>query len=110
MNIANVFLISVSAVVGLAVVGAQAPADNWSQFRGNPRLTGTAASTLPGTPALKWTFEAGDAIDSSPAIADGTVYVAASNGDLSAVDLATGMRRWKYAAGALIGGTLGPGA
>ena len=71
-------------------VGAQAPADNWAQFRGNARLTGIATSAPPAAPALRWTFEAGEAIDSSPAIADGTVYVATSNGDLVAIDLGFG--------------------
>ena len=54
-----------------AVVSAQAPpiADAWPQFRGNPRLTGVAASTPPATLKVLWTYEAGDSIDSSAAIA-----------------------------------------
>ena len=49
--------------------------DAWPQFRGNPQLTGVAASTLPATLKLLWTYEAGDSIESSAAIVDGAVYV-----------------------------------
>ena len=87
---------------------AQAPADGWSQFRGNARLTGIATSAPPAAPALRWSYEAGEAIDSSPAIADGSVYVGTSNGDLVAIDLASGKPRWKYATGSQIGATLEP--
>ena len=52
---------------------------------------------------MLWTYEAGDVIDSSAAIADGVVYVGGGNGDLLALDLASGKLRWKYATGNLIG-------
>ena len=78
------------------LVAQQPIAADWPQFRGNPQLTGVASSTLP--PALKvmWTFDAGDAIESSAAIADGTVYVGSAAGELVALDLQTGAVRWKY--------------
>ena len=44
------------------------PADNWSQFRGNPRLTGVSDSKVPADLKLLWTYEAGDSIESSAAI------------------------------------------
>src|SRR5258707_8818314 len=47
-------------------------ADDWPQFRGNPSLTGIATSAVPKTLKLLWTFEAGDSIESSAAIVDGT--------------------------------------
>src|SRR5215467_7306175 len=37
-------------------------ADDWPQFRGNPSLTGIAASPVPKTLKLLWTFEAGESI------------------------------------------------
>ena len=54
---------------------AGAAADAWPQFRGNPQLTGVAPSALPATLKVLWTYEAGDSIESSAAIADGAVYV-----------------------------------
>src|SRR6266545_7735490 len=72
-----------------AIVCAQAPTavTNWPQFRGNARLTGVAAA-LPDTLKLKWTYEAGESIESSAAIADGAVFVGSSKGELLAIDLA----------------------
>src|SRR6266496_3333076 len=63
-----------AAAFGIAL-SAQTPASNWPQFRGNARLTGVAPTAPPDTLKLKWTYEAGESIESSPAVADGTVYV-----------------------------------
>ena len=80
-----------------------APADAWRQFRGSPRLTGVAGSALPAALKLLWTYDTGDVIDSSAAIADGVVYIGAGSGDLIALDLASGKVRWKYTTGNIIG-------
>ena len=82
---------------GLAV------ADEWPQFRGNLQLTGVSTSVLPAQLSLLWTYEAGDAIESSAAISGGFVYVGVATGELIAVDLQTGKPRWKYKAGDAIG-------
>ena len=76
------------------VVGAQQT--SWPQFRADPQLTGVSATALP--PALKvlWTFDAGEAIESSAAIADGAVFVGSAAGELIALDFQTGAVRWKY--------------
>src|SRR5919112_4416290 len=86
-------------IVGATIqIGAQAPADRWPQFRGSPNLLGTTAATLPPQLKVQWTYEAGDAIESSAAIADGVVYVGSANGELHAVNLADGKGKWKYKA------------
>src|SRR6266581_1136389 len=78
---------------------AESPAQGeWTQFRGNPQLTGVAASSLPANLKLLWTYEAGDSIESSAAISGGAVYVGVQTGDLVAIDLQTGKLRWKYRA------------
>lgn len=59
-------------------------------------LTGVTTAAVPSTLKLLWTYDAGDAIESSAAIADGAVYVGSVNGFLTAVDLATGKERWRY--------------
>ena len=46
------------------------------------------AATLPEPLKLLWSYDAGDVIESSAAIVDGTVYVGAGVGDLLAIDLA----------------------
>src|SRR5271155_4249628 len=73
-----------------------AAADDWPQFRGNPSLTGVSTSAVPKTLKLLWTFEAGDSIESSAAIVDGTVYVGSQSSELIAVNLADGTLKWKY--------------
>jgi len=59
-----------------AVVGClPARAQDWPQFRGNPQLTGVTEAVLPVSLKLLWTYEAGEAIESSAAIVGGSVYV-----------------------------------
>ena len=87
-------------VVAPAMGEDQESSDNWSQFRGNPRLTGVASTTLPADLKLLWTYEAGEAVESSAAVVDGVVYVASSYpGELVALDLKDGAVRWKYPVG-----------
>ena len=80
-----------------------APANEWRQFRGTPTLTGTSSATLPATLKVLWTYQLGEIIESSAAIANGVVYVGGGDGDLVALDLASGKLRWKYTTGNLIG-------
>lgn len=75
---------------------AQAHWGAWPQFRGEPLLTGVSSSTMTATPKLLWTYEAGDTIESSAAIADNTVYVGSASGELLAIDFQTGQAKWKY--------------
>jgi outer membrane protein assembly factor BamB len=79
----------------LALGGLNAGSQNWAQFRGSGGLTGVSSSRLPETLRLLWTYEAGESVESSPAIVEGTVFVGVQPGDLVAVDLATGRERWK---------------
>ena len=85
-------------IVVLLLAGPLRAADEWPQFRGNPQLTGVTSATIPSTLKLLWTYDAGDSIESSAAIADGSVYVGVDSADLLAIDLQTGKLRWKYRA------------
>ena len=58
----------------------------WPQFRGNPQLTGVSSTALPAALKVMWTFDAGEAIESSAAIADGAVFVGSAAGELIALD------------------------
>jgi outer membrane protein assembly factor BamB len=96
-------LVAVMAAPLAAQTPSRAAAGAWPQFRANPSLTGVADAAPPANLKLLWTYEAGDSIESSAAIADGVVYVGVGNGDLIAVDLDSGALRWKYATGHFIG-------
>ena len=86
-------------MLALAVWGgathAQAPATAWPQFRGSAPLVGTTQATLPAQLKVQWTYDAGDAIDSSAAIVGGVVYVGSAKGELHAVNLSDGKLKWK---------------
>ena len=80
----------------MAMHAQDTPADNWSQFRGNHRLTGVSASTVPNELKLLWTYEAGESIESSAAIVGGTVFVGSQKGELISLNLDNGAVFWKY--------------
>src|SRR5688572_18646108 len=68
-------LVSVISLLSVPSIRAQAAADAWPQFRGSSALLGTTAATLPAQLKVLWTYEAGDAIESSAAVVDGVAYV-----------------------------------
>jgi eukaryotic-like serine/threonine-protein kinase len=91
-------LAALVVTIGLsgASTRAQAPATSWPQFRGSAPLTGLSSASLPPSLKVQWTYEAGEAIESSAAIADGAVYVTVASGELVALSLDKGQVRWKY--------------
>ena len=79
-------------------ITATAYGDTWNTFRGNPQLTGVAAIALPDNLHLLWTYTAQDAIESTAAIHENTVYVGSLDSQLYALDLITGSLKWQYQA------------
>lgn len=89
-------------VVILAVFPGCGPGDggptpsaaDWPMFRGDPEHTGqaTSAITLPLT--LKWSFQAGSALLSSPAVSGDRLFVGSY-----AVKAATGKKLWEFETG-----------
>jgi outer membrane protein assembly factor BamB len=86
-----------AAAFALLVLAA-APAGADSMFRGDPAHTGTSSAVGPRElHGVRWRFVTGGRVNSSPAWSSGTVYVGSDDGNLYAVDGATGRERWKYA-------------
>ncbi len=105
MRVLNLFiavcLLPFSFLFQTSLAGPTSPqlytsADHWPQFRGNLQLTGISLTAVPRDLKLLWTYEAGELIESSAAIQDGTVYVGSQKGELVALDLQSGSVRWKY--------------
>ena len=75
----------------------------WAMFRHDLGHSGTidSNSILPQG-ELKWVFSTGAPIHSSPAVADGIVYVGSRDFKLYALDVATGAKRWEYKTGSWV--------
>jgi hypothetical protein len=71
-SVATTLLMIAAAAGGHASTDRETPAEVWPQFRGNHRLNGVSTSSLPAQLTLQWTYEAGEPIESSAAIANGT--------------------------------------
>lgn len=66
-------------------------------YRGGPGHDGQLTGPPPaGAPRLAWRFDTGGEVYSSPAIADGLLFVAGKDGILYALDAASGAERWRY--------------
>jgi eukaryotic-like serine/threonine-protein kinase len=91
------------SAVAVALLSVLSFAQDTAMFRGNPQHTAVYdAAGAPQFHALKWKFETKSQIHSSPAVANGVVYVGSTSSNLLALDLETGKLRWKFKTGARI--------
>jgi eukaryotic-like serine/threonine-protein kinase len=101
----------VQAVVMCALTagGAPALADDCPQFRCSTDRAGSAVSAI--TPAnvptlgREWSLITGARVHGSPALSAGALYAGSDDGDLYAVDSATGRQRWAFRTGGPIWST-----
>jgi outer membrane protein assembly factor BamB len=71
--------------------------------RGNPAHTGEQPGPAPsGAPTIRWRFTTNAPIASSPAVADGRVFVGSDDGFLFAVNIADGTVHWGVGLGSRI--------
>lgn len=71
-----------------------------SMFRGDANHSGVASSTAPRQmPQVKWSFPTGDRIVSSPVWFDGLVIFGSDDGNVYAVEAASGRQRWMHRTG-----------
>jgi outer membrane protein assembly factor BamB len=84
------------------VVYAQALSVSWTGFRHDSQNTGRSTLAGPKTNKLKWKFQTGDGVDSSPVIGrDGTIYIGSLDKKLYAIK-PDGMLKWTYDVGSKI--------
>lgn len=74
------------------------PAGDWPVFRGDASLRGVATGALPAKLVLRWTYQTGDAVKSSPVIAGGRVFIGTGKGQVVALAAKTGALLWTFAA------------
>lgn len=85
----------IAALVLLAAITSNSHGQ--STFHGDVARTGVYPGTGPiEAPAVKWTFTAAGPIVTSPAIADGVVYIGSMSGHLYAIDRETGREKWNF--------------
>lgn len=86
-----------TAVLAGAVGAGDAPFKaDWPNFRNGPALTGVTDDKLPDNFELLWEYPTADGSNSTPAIADGRVYVGTLAGDILCLELATGKKIWAH--------------
>lgn len=71
-----------------------------AMFRGGPSHPGVYAPAGSTYVGLQWTFRTPGDVIGSPTVADDVVYVASGDGGLYAIDLLTGVERWRRELGA----------
>lgn len=86
------------ALVTLAA-GWQSRAEGQAMFRGDPAHSGVYSQAPRQFHRVKWKFPTGDRIISSPVFADGAVYFGSDDGNVYAVDAATGRELWRNVTG-----------
>jgi len=69
---------------------------NWLMERGNPQRSGSYGKALNHPIKFRWSYETGKGAISSPAVAEGIVYVAAFDGYLFALEGNSGEIKWEY--------------
>jgi outer membrane protein assembly factor BamB len=76
---------------------------DWTMFRHDSSRTG-AADIIATNPRgeLKWSFQTGREVSSSPAVANGMVYFGSRDFKLYALDIDTGEKQWEFQAGSWI--------
>src|SRR5262245_27871529 len=79
----------------VALVAPSALAADWPIHRGNATQTGVSDEKLPDALGIRWEFKTKNAIEGSPVIADGIIYVGSADKHLYAIDLKTGALKWK---------------
>ena len=69
-----------------------------SMFRGDMQHSGVYNATgVPKFERVRWKFQTQGRVISSPAIANGTIYIGSTDQNLYAVEVETGNQKWKFA-------------
>jgi outer membrane protein assembly factor BamB len=98
---------AVASSFALAAVASAdgAPAVGALGFRGASR-DGSFAGRVPATrPEPVWTFATDGPVRSSPLLHDGTLFFGSGDGNLYALDAASGRERWRYATAGAVDGS-----
>jgi outer membrane protein assembly factor BamB len=85
--------------VARAAQSAADPVDWWPMFHHDLNRTGCSTSTAPTTNASLWINYTFGQVESSPAVANGIVYVGSDDGHVYALYAANGSQVWSFSTG-----------
>ena len=77
----------------------------WPMHRGGPSLIGQAPGEISDSVELVWTFDTGEPVASSAAIANGRVFVGSNSGRIHALELSSGKELWSFETGGAVEAT-----
>lgn len=87
-----VVILMVVFLHGMAVLAL----DEWPMFHHDLALLGYSTSPAPDTNDILWIYDTNSTVSSSPAIADGILYVGAVDSNLYAIDALDGSLVWTF--------------
>ncbi len=79
--------------------GESLEVDWWPMWGHDLNHTGYSTSPAPDTNNIIWTYTTGSIVLSSPAVADGKVYVGSHDNNVYCLNASTGVHIWNYATG-----------
>ena len=85
--------------VSTGVVDQSGSVDWWTMFRHNLSHTGYSTSSAPSTANVQWNYMTAGQVRSSPAVADGIVFVGSYDDKVYALNATTGTLIWSYTTG-----------
>ena len=74
----------------------------WSMFHYNQYRVGATPASAPSSPSQMWKFPTGSFVYSSPAVADGLVFVASYDTNVYAIDEYSGQQKWAFYTGSVL--------
>ncbi len=84
---------------GPEVLSGSGPSGNvdwWPMFHHDLTHEGYSTSNAPNTNQILWSNATGGAVWSSPAVAEGVVYIGSNDGNVYALSTSTGAFIWSY--------------
>ncbi len=92
-------IVAIAVLTSLSAFAAEPaePGRDWPLFRGDPRSTGVAQTSLADQLAVLWKYPVPKgSFEGTPAIVDGVVYLGDLDGTVFALELATGKLKWTF--------------
>ena len=90
---------SVLTIQSVEPFESQSSVDWWPMFCHDLSRSGYSTSTGPSTNRTIWSYTPGGSVQSSPAVADGKVYVGSDDAKVYCLDALTGTKIWSYTTG-----------